>query len=257
MSNYEKILEFWNQRARDHKTAPTASMGDVLLMDREVDTAQSYIPEGSRVLDVGCANGYSTLRLARIKKVEIDAFDYSAEMVHHAQTALEAQKSTLKSPVKFWVQDVLKFKPTTETYDVIIAIRCIINLPTLAQQLEALDNLWLGLKPNGKLILSDATKQGWDQLNALRSRFKLKETPMPWHNLYLDIEAINNHFQGRSKHIHVDHFASTYYWGTRFLRPAILGEYKTANYSSLFNKIFIRFPNLGSFGIQKIMIYTK
>ena len=52
---------YWDENARRYAGSHWASWGDELAIELEVDTIARYITPGARVLDAGCANGFSTI----------------------------------------------------------------------------------------------------------------------------------------------------------------------------------------------------
>ena len=64
----EKMLRFWSERAALYGADPRANTNDVWLREVEIAYVNRIIQEHrfSRVLDFGCANGFSTARLAEL-----------------------------------------------------------------------------------------------------------------------------------------------------------------------------------------------
>jgi len=57
----DHILQFWNLQADKFGTSHSASWGDKYAIDLEIQTIGRHMKEGDKVLDVGCANGYSAI----------------------------------------------------------------------------------------------------------------------------------------------------------------------------------------------------
>src|SRR5436305_293578 len=58
----EPIRQHWEQRGRKYGLSPSASWVDETMLHREGIILSSFIKEGERVLDAGCANGYTTVQ---------------------------------------------------------------------------------------------------------------------------------------------------------------------------------------------------
>ena len=56
----EQIREFWTQQALKYGQSSDASWSDQMAIEMEIKEISRRIQEGDRVLDIGCANGYST-----------------------------------------------------------------------------------------------------------------------------------------------------------------------------------------------------
>ena len=63
------IKEYWENQGAVHGGSHWASWGDNWMIDLEIDTIGTYIKDGDSVLDIGCANGYATLRQAETNKL--------------------------------------------------------------------------------------------------------------------------------------------------------------------------------------------
>ena len=84
----DEIRAHWESQAARHQDGPEASWSDVRVMELEVRELARRLPEGSRVLDVGCANGWSTLQLAAERNVTIRGIDYVPAMIDTARARL-------------------------------------------------------------------------------------------------------------------------------------------------------------------------
>ena len=84
----EEIRGFWTQQARAHGQAPSASWSDRMLIDMEVREILKHLADGDCVLDVGCANGFSTLQFAAHLNVRVRGIDYIPEMIEQARRRL-------------------------------------------------------------------------------------------------------------------------------------------------------------------------
>ncbi len=255
-----KIREFWDEQAARFGTSPKASMPDEFLNDMEIEQVTARINEGAKVLDVGCGNGYTTLRLARSKRITIKGIDYSSEMIRVANEELQGRESDLAGTVSFDVGDVLELQEADASYDQVVCKRVLINLVAWKNQKRALENMHRVLERGGTLLLSEASKQGWENMNKLRRAFYLEEIPEPWHNLYLDEEQLFPFAAGLFETVDVVNFSSTYYIGSRILQPFVLKmcePEREPDYSSEINRLFSLLPPYGDYGTQKLYVFAK
>jgi 2-polyprenyl-3-methyl-5-hydroxy-6-metoxy-1,4-benzoquinol methylase len=257
----DQIREFWTQQAREHGQAPTASWSDRMLMDLEIRTICERLCDGDRVLDVGCANGFSTVQFAAQRKVEIHGIDYIPEMIEQARCRLAAFPVSLQGSVQFAQGDVTALTERSGTFDKVVAIRVIINLGDWDRQLRGLQECARVLKTRGTLLLSEATIQGWQRLNQFRAEWGLPDIPMPPFNRYLDESQVCQATSRDLELMDIVNFASTYYVGTRVLKPLLnqaLGSVvDVANPNMEWNRWFSQLPASGDYGTQKLFVFRK
>ena len=85
MNNLEKIREYWNTRSEGYRQQ--------VEKEREEHKDEFYkeyfrqIPEGSKVLDIGCGPGFFSLLLASLG-LKVTAADYSEGMLEKAKDLL-------------------------------------------------------------------------------------------------------------------------------------------------------------------------
>ena len=257
----EQIREFWAEQAREHGQAPSASWSDRMVMELEVREISERLSDGDLVLDVGCANGFSTMRFAAHRRVRIRGVDYIPEMIEQARSSLAAFPGRLRGEVHFAQGDAMALPEPSETYDKVVAIRVIINLGEWARQALALHECARVLKAGGTLLLSEATVQGWQRLNQFRREWGLPDIPMPPFNQYLDEKQVIEATAGELDLVDVVNFASTYYVGTRVLKPllnqALGGVVDVANPNMEWNRWLSQLPAWGDYGTQKLFVFQK
>lgn len=256
----DRIKDFWAEQARLHGAAPAASWSDVCVLDMEVREILKYLQDGDRVLDVGCANGHSTLRYARERRLEVTGVDYIPAMIANAEAALAATAG-LRGQVGFEVGDARALAFPDNTFDKVIVVRVIINLGAWSNQQLGLLEAARVLKPGGTLILSEATLQGWRRLNALREEWGLEPIPMPNFNNYLDEQRVIDTLAPVCELLALNNYASTYYVGTRVLKPLLarVAERleRVADPLCELNRWFSLLPPAGDYGTQKMFLFRK
>jgi hypothetical protein len=117
------------------------------------------------------------------------------------------------------------------------------------------------LKSGGVLLLSEATIQGWSKLNDLRREWDLPDIPMPSFNSYLDEQKVIDCVAAELELVELVNFASTYFVGTRLLKPllarALGAKIDPANPNAEWNRWFSTLPASGDYGTQKLFVFRK
>ncbi len=259
---FEEINSFWTEQAKKYRQSPAASWSDYRVIEMEVRELISYLDDKDRVLDVGCANGYSTIQFAAAKDISIRGVDYIPEMIEQANLRLVSLKGKLKGTAEFRVDNVLSLNEHDDAYDKVIVIRVIINLHDWDLQLKGLYECIRVLKPGGLLLLSEATLQGWKRLNALRQEWGLQEIPMPAFNNYINKEHLFEAVSYDLELVKVVNFSSTYYVGTRVLKPLLAKVLRDSNINIAdpdmeWNRWFSQLPPWGDYGTQELFVFKK
>ena len=132
-----KTIDYYNKHAEEF----TASTFEV-DMESLYQPFLAELPEGTRILDVGCGSGRDTLAFKN-KGYQVDAIDYSEELVKKA-TRLTGIPIKLQS---FYEIDV------DEAYDGIWACASLLHCER-DRLAEVVGKLITALKPNGVLYIS-------------------------------------------------------------------------------------------------------
>jgi ubiquinone/menaquinone biosynthesis C-methylase UbiE len=259
--NLNEIRDYWTQQAMKYGDSVSASWSDYRVVDMEIKHIVSHLNDGDKVLDVGCGNGFSTVQFAYHRNINIRGLDYIPELISQAKKRLSNLSFPLCSQVEFDVADITSLKEPQESYDKAIVVRVIINLENWDQQLKGLRECARILKPGGSLLLSEATVQGWENINKLRSEWGLPELSIPPFNLYLDQERVVETLKTDFHLIEIVNFSSTYYVGTRVLKPLLVNalgaNIDIADPNMEWNRWFSQLPSWGDYGIQKIFVFQK
>jgi ubiquinone/menaquinone biosynthesis C-methylase UbiE len=257
----EQVRQFWSQQAIAHGQSHSASWSDRMVIELEIREVVRHLADGDRVLDVGCANGYSTVQFAGQKRVQVRGLDYIPEMVDQARRRAASMAPALAGRVEFEVGDATALKEPDASYDKVTAIRVIINLGEWERQRAALLECARVVRPGGLLLLSEATVQGWQRLNKLRREWGLPDIPMPPFNRYLDQDAVVAALSPRLELVGIADFASTYYVGTRVLKPllarALEASVDVADPEAEWNRWCAQLPAWGDYGTQKLFVFRK
>jgi ubiquinone/menaquinone biosynthesis C-methylase UbiE len=255
------IRAYWTRQAEEHGLDSAASWSDRPVIEMEIREIMDHLADGDRVLDVGCANGFSTVCFAEQRRIDILGLDYIPEMIDAARKRLASPGITLRGTAAFDVGNIMDLGAHAARFDKLVVVRVLINLGTWERQAAALGECRRALKPGGMLLLSEATTQGWRRLNAFRQEWGLPDIPMPPFNTYLDEQAVIDAAGPELELVEVRNFASTYYVGTRVLKPllakATAAALDVANPNAEWNRWFAAMPPAGDYGTQKLFIFRR
>ena len=254
----DHILGFWNSQADKFGTSHSASWGDKYAIDLEVQTIGRCIKKGDKVLDVGCANGYSAIHHLDKNISSITGVDFSEAMIREAQK--NQAECGPQDTLRFEVGDVRKLRFEDETFDVVYTTRTLINLPTWEEQKQGISECIRVCKAGGTIILSEAFWEPLVLLNAIRTLKSLPPLVEHDFNRYLKKKYLEEYFLEEGIQFEIEDFSSIYYLGTRFLRELLTNPEDHAGYSGPINKIFYNIEKEysgGGFGIQQAYVIRK
>lgn len=189
-----KTIDYYNKHAEEF----TASTFEV-DMESLYQPFLAELPEGARILDVGCGSGRDTLAFKK-KGYQVDAIDYSEELVKKA-SRITGIPIKLKS---FYEVD------DYEAYDGIWACASLLHCERTRLK-EVIGKLLSALKPNGVIYMSfkygsgDRQKEGrqftdlnevqvkellnqWDDVSQLKQWITIDQRPNrseKWLNILL------------------------------------------------------------------------
>ena len=251
----EVVSKHYLKEAQEQKLKPTSTMPDQNIRRLEIQTILKYLNDGEKCLEVGCGNGYASIEISKIKKLELLGIDATEELI---KLAKKQSTQGVRGTINFTFGDILKFD-TKISYDTVFSIRCVINLLKWEEQKVALTNMANSVKTNGNLILLEAFSDGLENLNQAISELGLDPISPASHNLHLRKEKIIPHLKQSGLELFIeDNFLSSYYFGTRVIYPSLA---KANNQEMVKNsKIDIFFsylPPYGNFSHIKILGFKK
>lgn len=255
----DRIKDYWDSQAIKHGTSHNASWGDSWMIELEISTISKYIRRSDIVLDVGCANGYSSFRqMERTNLKKIVGLDFSSKMIQEANTKKKEIK--LDDKINFFEGDIRSIDFKDNSFDLVYTTRVLINLPTWDDQILGIQECIRVTKPGGTIILSEGFWEPLCLLNSLRLLVGL--SPLVEHdfNRYIKLEILKNFLEREKIKYRIEDFSSIYYLGSRFLRELVTDAEKFEGFSNPINKIFSDIQKSysgGGFGIQQAIIIEK
>lgn len=249
--------KFWSDRVRNFGGKEDFSIPDVYLNRMENRFLRRRISQygGLKVLDLGCANGFTTLAVNRPGNNQIFALDFNIDALKHA-TNLATKKGYLD--IHFISADManIPFKP--EYFDVVYAKRSLINLHSRILQARAVNEIARVLKQGGKFFLFDLFKEGYEKINQRRARLGLIKIDIPYHTTLLSEESLEQMTRGKFLPSYVEDPTSTYYFLSRIIYPFIMQRFNGDILSnSIWNKIAANLPSFGGLGINKFYTFIR
>lgn len=250
----ERVLEFWNERAQHGDNAGT---NDVMLKELEERALVARIPTNAHILDIGCGNGSTLIRLAKEKSCSGVGLDYAERLVELARQ--RAREAGAESNLKFSSGSVLNLMPELGRFDHIITQRCLINLETKAEQEQAFHSIVDRLSNVGLYYMIESFNDGNRALNTLRQNLGLEPMAAPWHNLFFEIPEVLAWEHSYPVTVQeVAHFASTYYFLSRVVYAKLASKQnEELRYDSEINRLSLDLPPMGEFGATKLIVWRK
>jgi len=256
----EQIKLFWEDQARQFKSSPLATAPDQYYRELEIASIAKYLQNGASILDVGCGNGYSTLKFARqFPRCRFTGVDYSSKMVRYAAAALKRLAPSFRGRVRFIEGDVRQLSGVSglagKKFDFIVSERCLINLKNWKEQRESLWELKKLLKPKGRIVLCENTQEGLARLNSLRKIFKLPSIKTRWHNYYMPERVLLPFLKKEFQFLESKNIGSLYYVISRVVYAKysqLLG--KEPDYRHPLNRIAAELPYLGEYSPNYIFL---
>lgn len=264
MTRKDDIKKFWDDQAKERKTNPNATTNDIFIRELEINTLIQTINElGLRtgnVLDVGCGNGYSTLKIASsLTELNFLGIDYSENMIEMAKNNLE-NKAELKSRLQFKVGDVTNLDAScgTTTFDLIISDRSLINVETEEMQDHAIKEIARHTKNGGYYIAIENFMEGQDNMNNARNKMGLQDIPLWWMSTYFTEPRFKASAERFFENVEFRDFASSYYFATKILYSATCKlNGVEPDYNHAIHQLAIHLPWTGQFSPIRMVIMKK
>jgi ubiquinone/menaquinone biosynthesis C-methylase UbiE len=248
------ISNLYKSEAEKHGQKGTSTIQDIRTRYLEMEAIFSYIRDGMKVLEVGCGNGFVARRMVEKLDVDLDAFDYSPDLI---EIAIKSSQTNARGKVRFSHGDVLKLD-VNSCYDLIFTERVLQNLLDWPAQQVGLTNIVRALKPGGLFVMEESFWSGLNTLNAARAELDIEPVPESWHNTFFQDDHVLEYMaKVGSEFVEENNFLSGYYFGSRVLLPALMPKGKKPTSASVLNDFFCKLPPAGNFSPMKIIVFRK
>jgi SAM-dependent methyltransferase len=170
-----EIQKYWSEAAKlstdTQNLRPTAR--DPYLQVVVEASIERWLHAGAALLDIGCGDGLSTLRFSeRVSRAV--GVDFINEYVAKAKANAMASRA---SNVEFEIGNILDLTDLRKRHgssDIVTTIRCIINLPSWADQAHAIGEVAACVRSGGLYLASEGWEEGMIGLNLHRQRAGLE-----------------------------------------------------------------------------------
>lgn len=256
----QNIQRFWNEQAKKFRGSDLATAPDTYYRQLEIRRIAEYLKDGTRILDVGCGNGFSTIKFAEhLPRSIFVGLDYSKDLIHFAKKNLASQKPGVRERLEFIEGDILALGKNAELrnekFDYIVSERCLINLLNWEQQRQALLSLKKYLKKNGRIILCENTQEGLARLNELRQAADLPDIKVRWHNYYMPQQKFLRFAKENFIVEEVNNIGSLYYIISRVVYAKLCAlKNQEPKYMHPINQIASSLPSLGEYSPNYIFL---
>ena len=250
-----EIKKYWEDRAAEDSSVQSTTQ-DVYLREIEFNTLSERIHEysPSRVADVGCGDGRTTVQLASTYlNTSFSGFDYSSSMVENARRVLLSRGA---SNVEFEQLDICE--GLKGSFDLIYTTRCLINLPSWDLQKVAIHNIHKALAVGGVYLMVENFIEGQANFNQIRKNFGLPEIPMREHNFFFQRQRLLDYVDGMFKVDEEVNISSAYYLVSRVIYSKICAETGAhPDYFDDHHRFAAGLPFCGEFGPVRLVCLKK
>lgn len=257
------ILEHYRKQAEAHGLEPVSTMADETTRELEITAILACLRHVVQtfgtlsLLEVGCGNGYllETIR-EQYPDLRLSGTDYSPDMV-----TLASSRGIADCEIR--QEDVRALSFASDSFDVVVTERCLINLLDPEAQGRAVAELARVLRPGGFAILVEAFTEGLANLNRARNELGLADNEAPYHNLWFETDRFLSYLDGRFQAVggNTDgmlparNFLSSHYFISRVLYPSITK--REILYNTEFVKFFRFLPPHGDYSPIQLYFLQK
>ena len=245
------MRKHYRQEARKHGLSSQSTMEDTIVRDREIELIQSAIRNSdSRVLDVGCGNGYALSVLSgKFPTMTFWGVDSSKDM-------LQLANSRGLRNCSFAHGDVRQLDFPKDYFDFEFSERCLINLADWKEQQHAIDAITHVLKTKGRFLLIECFTDGLTNLNRARVECGLPALKaLPW-NRYLDKQEFLRYIKNFNQLPSQTNFLSSHYFISRVLHPLVTKRKKLIR-NAEFVRFFLYLPPIGNYSQLQAFLLEK
>jgi SAM-dependent methyltransferase len=181
MSDRERqdfLKEHYNRRAASDCYATSR---DVNLRELEITAIAPFLPKFGRFVDLGCGNGYTLLSLAQQSAgdCEFVGVDFASNLIEGAKELCARASPRPRATPQFFCADAVAYVSglASNSIDAFLTERFLLNLPSREAQLRVIRECHRALKPGGRLLMCEASAEGFEALNRLREACGLDAIP--------------------------------------------------------------------------------
>ena len=177
-------------------------------------------------------------------------------MIKNAQKRLK-NKSEIN--VLFKIIDVMDLGDYKNKFDVVISDRCLINLPEIDSQKEAIKQIKNSLRPKGYYIMVENFIEGHKSMNKVRSQIGLDKIPIRWHNTFLTQTFISKFVKKHFKILKKKNISSLYYLLTKIVYSKVCQlENREPDYDNSIYQVATEINDVvGDYGPVKLLLLQK
>jgi SAM-dependent methyltransferase len=268
----EKVLSHYKNVAGNDGASPASTMADTRTRQLETELITGFVERAIKALarqkaaktpvlfDIGCGNGYTLSVLAgRKTPAALHGFEYSPDL------------RKIASERDFGSPDAVAIHPADirdpqwsggEKADIAYTQRVVINLMSVTDQVNAMNNIIASVNTGGYVLFIEAFDAALANLNAARGEFGFPDIPPAHHNLLLADDFFKQFKQLKplspaSGGVH-QNFLSTHYFAARVLHPLALRDMPFRH-----NSLFVQFmsgalaQNVGDFSPIRAYAFQK
>ena len=185
--HWDALAETFGTELRATTKCRTIKLLEVSALARRL---REVAPAG-RVLEVGCGNAFNGVALCRalpgLRWVGCDAVP---RMIENARRAIAREESAVASRMEVLVADALDLgRLAGRGVDAVYTDRCLINLASLEEQVEAVRAIAALLPPGGCFLMLENSRQTHARLNDAREALGLPRRPPAAYNVFIDEDA--------------------------------------------------------------------
>ena len=254
----DHIKNHWDNQAKLFPESHQASWGDQYCIDLEIEAIRMYLSGTDCLLDIGCANGLSSLAFLEHGVAHVTGVDFSEEMIAAAEK--NSKKRDLEERSVFKVGDIRNLEFDSDLFRVTNTTRVLINLPTWEEQRKGIDEALRVTIPGGTALFSEAFYEPLVKLNALREVLGLAPLREQEFNFYLSTKKMEQYLNEKGAQFSCIPISSMYYLGTRIIRELIVEQDQVSEFSNDLNATFFdlqrKFTIAKDIGIQKLYVVT-
>lgn len=195
-----EIRSFWEEASLSHvdKDGLRPTARDPFLQSVVEKAIEERLTSDSMLLDIGCGDGLSTMRFARVVRKTVGV-DYIATFVRTCQNRVTKEGFSNISFEQASVLDLKKVRKNHGRFDAATSIRCLINLPSWELQRNAIREIADSIRSGGILFISEGWRENYEGMNEYRRMLNLPDIPLVDYNLLIsrtDFESeIKKHFK--------------------------------------------------------------